>query len=66
MKWRRLRSGALHSKDAAVFKNADGSYFVWVSNVFATEREAKQWAKSVLSVDSSNKPCKGIARIEVR
>ena len=55
MKWRRLRTGALHSKDAAVFKNADGSYFVWVSNVFATEREAKQWAKSVLNVDSSKR-----------
>ena len=55
MKWRRLRTGALHSKDAAVFKNADGSYFVWVSNVFATEREAKEWAENVLNVDSSKR-----------
>ena len=49
IRWRRLKSGALQSQDASVVKNGENSYFVCVSQVFASEKEAKVWASQVLS-----------------
>lgn len=63
VKWKRLPNGSLQSRDASVFKNAVGSYFVCVSQILATEEEAKEWAENVLSVDSSKRANDHIQRL---